>query len=137
MSKQDAPRRFPIADALSGTRHVFVRELELMATVGVHEHEKRAPQRIVVSLDLTVRDGGALPSDRLDDVVCYERVVSRIKEICAAGHVNLIETLAERMAEAALEDPRVLGTRVRIEKPDAFADCRSVGIEIERLQPRV
>ena len=135
MTEHEAPRRFAIADALSGTRHVFVRELDIMATVGIHEHEKLAPQKIVVSLDLTVRDSGLVSSDRLDDVVCYERVVDRIKEICGAGHTNLIETLAERMAAAALEDRRVLGTRVRIEKPDAFADCRSVGIEIERLQP--
>ena len=133
MTDKVAPKSFPYADALSGTRHVFVRELELDAIVGVHEHEKSAPQKLIVTLDLTVRDTGPTVGDTLSDVVCYQRIVERTKEICLAGHVHLIETLAEHIAAAALEDIRVRAVRVRIEKPDAFKDCRSVGIEIERL----
>ena len=52
-----------------------------------------------------------------------------------SGHVNLIETLAERIADHCLADRRVAGVRVRIEKPEAVPSCRSVGIEIERHRP--
>ena len=55
-----------------------------------------------------------------------------IAKLVQSGHVNLIETLAERIAANCLADPRVLSIRVRIEKPDALPSCRSVGIEIER-----
>jgi dihydroneopterin aldolase len=55
-----------------------------------------------------------------------------VREIVASGHVQLIETLAERIAEVALEDRRVAGVRVRVEKLDVYADAASVGIEIER-----
>ena len=105
-----------------------------MAVVGVHEHEKQKAQRLVISVDLTVQETGKAHNDQLQNVVCYEDVVRRIQNICSAGHVNLIETLSERIADSCLEDARVLAARVRIEKPDVLQECATVGIEIERLQ---
>ncbi len=134
MTDRATNRPFAFADALRGTRHVFVKALKLTATVGVHEHEKRAPQRLIVSVDLTVKEDPTGHGDQLEKVVCYSDVVERIQAICKSGHVNLIETLAERIAESCLADQRVLAVRVRLQKPDAIADCASVGIEIERLQ---
>ena len=114
------------------TRHVFVHGLELMASVGVYELEKRYEQRIVVSVDLAVADDYDGMSDRLDDVLDYGAVVRGVQRAVAARHVNLIETLAERIAELCLEDARVCRVRVRIEKPDAFKDIGAVGIAITR-----
>ncbi len=122
------------ADAIAGTRHVFVRDLEINTFVGVHAHEKDAPQRVIVSIDLTVLEEGKVEDDHIDEVVCYEKLINKVKAIAASGHYNLIELMAEHFAEAALGDPRVLGARVRIEKPEAFSDAHSVGVEIERLR---
>ena len=122
------------ANAINRTRHVFVRDLEIMAIVGVLEHEKLAPQKLIISVDLTVSEGRKGLEDRLENVVCYGNVVENIKAIIERGHVNLIETLAEMIAGSALEDKRVLAAKVRIEKPDIIPECASVGIEIERLQ---
>jgi 7,8-dihydroneopterin aldolase/epimerase/oxygenase len=113
-------------------RRVFVRDLELMARVGIFEVEKRYVQRIVVSVDLAVLDDYDGVSDRLEDVVDYGRVVAAIRAIVDSEHFHLIETLAERIATACLEDRRILSTRVTIEKPDILPGCRSVGIAIER-----
>jgi|SRR3990172_2464418 len=118
-----------------GSRRVFVRDLEVVASVGVLEHEKRYEQRIVVSADLFVRDDYDGKSDRLSDVVDYGKVVDGIVRLVQSEHVNLIETLAERIADQCLADRRVLGVRVRIAKPDVLDSCRSVGIEIERHRP--
>ena len=123
------------ANAAARTRHVFVRALEVEATVGVHAHEKLKPQRLIMSVDLTVREAADSLGDRLENVVCYEKVVRDIQKICKAGHVNLIETLAEMIAAQCLSDRRVLAARIRIEKPDIMSECASVGVEIERLQP--
>jgi dihydroneopterin aldolase len=113
-------------------RRVFVRDLEIVASVGVHEHEKRYEQRIIVSADLFVPDTYDGVSDRLADVVDYSKVVDGIARLVQSGHFYLIETLAERIAAQCLADARVARVRVRIEKPDAMPSCRSVGIEIER-----
>jgi 7,8-dihydroneopterin aldolase/epimerase/oxygenase len=115
-------------------RHVFVRDLEIMALLGVYEHEKRKPQRIVLNIDLSVREDLVHPADDIENVVSYEAVVRRVEAIVAQGHVHLVETLAERIAEACLADERVSAARVRVEKPDIIPNARSVGVEIERLR---
>jgi dihydroneopterin aldolase len=113
-------------------RRVFVRELELMASVGIFEVEKRYEQRIVVSVDLDVIDDYDGTSDRLDAVVDYGWIVAAVRGIVDGSHFHLIETLAERIAEACLAEPRALSARITIEKPDILPGCRSVGIAIER-----
>jgi dihydroneopterin aldolase len=124
-----------LASGKNRLRHVFVRDLEIMALLGVHEQEKREAQRIIVNIDLSVSEGLAELADDIGNVVSYEAVVRGIEAIVAQGHVHLVETLAERIAEVCLRDERVSAARVRIEKPDIIPNAGSVGIEIERLQP--
>jgi dihydroneopterin aldolase len=116
----------------TGLRRVFVRDFEIVASVGVFEHEKRYEQRILLSADLAVRDDYDGVSDRLEDVLDYSTLVEGIALLVQQEHVNLLETLAERIAGHCLADRRVESVRVRIEKPDALPMCRSVGVEIER-----
>lgn len=113
-------------------RRVFVRELEIMASVGVYEIEHRYEQRILVSLELDVRDDYDGVSEVLSHVLDYSKVVADVEAIAQSKHFKLIETLAEQMATACLRDGRVVAVRVRIEKPDILPACRGVGIEIER-----
>lgn len=115
-------------------RHVFVRDLEIVASVGLLDYEKRYEQRIIVSADLAVVDDYDGVSDRLADVLDYGKVVDDIARLVQHEHVNLIETLAERIAAQCLADERVRCVRVRIEKPEVIPSCRSVGIEIERCR---
>ena len=123
-----------VASGAARIRHVFVRDLELMALLGIHDHEKINPQRIVVNIDLSVMEQQGPMADDIAHVVSYEIVVKKVEAIVAAGHVNLVETLAEKFAEACLRDRRVVSARVRIEKPDIIKNARSVGVEIERGQ---
>lgn len=118
-------------EAGPGVRHVFLRDMLLMASIGVYPHELQGPQRVRVNVDLAVADEGA-GADRLDRVVDYERVAKAVRAIVAGGHIKLVETLAERIAAACLDDRRVLRARVRVEKLDVFADTASVGVEVER-----
>lgn len=116
----------------AGHRRVFIRGLELIGSIGIYEHERRYEQRLVVSLDLAVRDTYDGHSESIADVYDYDRAIAAVKETVAARHYNLIETLAERIAEACLADRSVLSVRVRIEKPDVLPACRGIGIEILR-----
>lgn len=123
-----------VASAAARLQHVFVRDLEVMASLGIHEHEKLKPQRIIVNIDLSVKEGEDRMVDDISNVVSYEIVVKKVEAIIARGHVNLVETLAELFAEACLRDKRVVAARVRIEKPDIIKNARSVGVEIERVR---
>ena len=113
-------------------RRVFVHDLEIVASIGVFEHEKRYEQRVLISADLWVRDDYDGVSDRLADVLDYGKVMDEIITLAQSEHVNLNETLAERIAQKCLADRRVERVRVSIAKPDVTRSCKSVGIEIER-----
>ena len=123
-----------VASASSGLRHVFVRDLELMALIGIYGHEKTDPQRIIVNIDLSVKEGVGPKDDDISHVVSYEIVVKKVEAIIAEGHINLVETLCEKIAASCLTDKRVMAARVRVEKPDIIPNARSVGVEIERAR---
>ena len=124
-----------IADAAKGIRHLFVHDLVLACRIGVHAHERDRPQRVRLNLDLAVAETDQ-PPRRLADVVDYAALVERVRGALSEGHVELVETLAERVAALCLEDPRVRSARVRVEKLEAVADAAVVGVEIERIKPR-
>ncbi|WP_425450006.1 dihydroneopterin aldolase [Virgifigura deserti] len=112
-----------------------MRDLVLPCRIGIHQHERVADQRIRINLDLDFRTEGPLEDD-LDSVVCYSELVTSIRHVVGAGHVNLAETLAERIATTCLEDARVRSVRVKIEKLEVFPEAESVGVEIERKRPQ-
>lgn len=134
MTQNPTVQPLRIADAKRRIGHVFVRDLEINAHIGVHRHEKNAAQPLRINIDLTVQEGEGPVGDRLSNVVDYGKIVDGIRAIIAEGHVNLVETLAERIAAFALEDMRVLVARVRIEKLKVIPEARSVGVEIERAR---
>lgn len=120
-----------IANAELAIRHVFIRNLELLAHIGVHGHEKGKLQPVRINVDLAVEDLAQL-EDRLETVVDYGEITRKIRSIVEKGHINLAETLAERIAHACFEDPRVQTARVRVEKLHALPGAESAGVEIER-----
>ena len=122
----------PSADARVSVRHVFIHDLVLACSIGVHRYERESPQRVRINLDLAVSEGERPLDDDLANVVCYEAVVDGVRALVGRGHTNLVETLAEEIAALCLEDARVRSARVRVEKLDVFADAASVGVEIER-----
>jgi dihydroneopterin aldolase len=117
-----------------GIRHVFVRDLVLPCNIGVHRHERDAPQRVRINLDLAVREDDTPIQDSIANVVCYEEIATGVRAIVGGGHINLVETLAERLAAFCLKNPRIETARVRVEKLDVFPDVASVGVEIVRTR---
>lgn len=140
MSSQPTLQPVPTAEAQAQaqqrTRQVFVRDLVLNCLIGVHRHEQDGKQRVRVNLDLTVEDHADGIDDKLANVVSYEDIVLSLRALADAGHISLVETLAERIAELCLVDRRVHSAKVRVEKLDVFADAGSVGVEIERQNPK-
>ncbi len=114
---------------------MFLRDMELMASIGVLPHEQRGRQRVRINVDMAVLDDlGTEPADadELSRVVDYGEVANGIRALVGGDHVNLVETLAERIAGLCLVDERVLSARVRVEKLDIFNDMVAVGVEVQR-----
>ena len=121
-----------MADSLPAIYRIFLRDLVLRLSIGVHEHEHCRPQQARINVELTVRHPGPGFRDEIASVLSYEGLVEGIRAIARDGHIKLIETLAERIAELALTDERVLAAEVRAEKLEVFADAASVGVVIAR-----
>ncbi|MBV1853443.1 dihydroneopterin aldolase [Catellatospora tritici] len=94
---------------------------------GVFDFERRDGQDFVVDVELELDLAPAAASDDVSDTVHYGELASRLAVIVAGPPVNLLETLAERLVAACMEDDRVARTTVTVHKPQApiplsFAD---------------
>lgn len=113
-------------------RRLFVRDLMISCAIGVHDHEKDGPQNVRVNVDLLIAEPNAPHHDRIGEVVSYDDIVSGIRTLVGTGHINLAETLAERIADLCLGDRRVARATVRVEKLEVLSEAESVGVEIIR-----
>ena len=132
MSDKNFSHSIQIADAETLIQHVFIRDLTLPALIGIYIHEKENPQPIRINLDLAVKENMTANKDRLADVVSYEEIADGVRKLIASGHVNLVETLAQQIADMCFSHQRVQTVRVRVEKLAVFEDAVSAGVEIER-----
>lgn len=127
-----SPLPFPAAPVSGDHPHregltVFVRGLRVEAGIGVHDHEQGRLQPLVIDVTLELAPA---PVERLADTINYETVAEAARAIVAEGHVGLVETFAERLALACLEDARVRRCTVRIEKPGALEAAAAAGCEV-------
>ena len=118
--------------ATTGHYRVIIRDLVLGARIGVWKREKNTDQRVRINVELLAVRAGPLLGDeprtgRRDRIMRYDTVVAGIRRIIAEGHIDLCETLAERIAATCLESRRVRSARVRVEKLDVYPDAASVG----------
>lgn len=131
---------WPLAAALAGQHPgdkgycVFVRDLVLAVSIGIHAHEKRQRGRVRINADLLI-DRPLPAHDDFAGALDYETIVAGIKRIADGRHINLVETLADRVAALCLDDPRVRAVRVSVEKLDIYPEAGSVGVSLERVRP--
>ena len=120
------------AAALGGARRIFLKNFETRLSIGIHDFEKQARQRVIVNVDLYIDPNGKVERDHIDETVDYDFVRREIAALADSGHFNLQETFCERIVAICLARPGVLAARVSSEKLDVYPDCESVGFEIFR-----
>lgn len=119
--------------AIAGTRLLLIRDLVLQARIGVFKREKLGPQRVRINVELAVADR-PVRDERVGDVVRYDKLIAAIRATLAQGHINLVETLAERVAELCLAPADARSVLVRVEKLDTDPEVGAVGVEIHRTR---
>ncbi len=98
---------------------ILLTGLSVFGRHGVYDHERESGQQFLIDLRLHLNLAAAAASDDVLDTVHYGELADRVAEIVAGEPVNLIETLAARIADAVLEDDRVLHVSVTVHKPQA------------------
>jgi dihydroneopterin aldolase len=122
------------AGAPAPTYRILIRDLVLPWRIGVRQHEEDRRQRVRINLDLVVDEQDDPAADDYQNVTCYERIIENIRQMAAAGHVKLAETVAHDIAAMCLTEPNAHEVTVRVEKLEAIHDAGSVGVEITRFR---
>ncbi|MEO8004686.1 MAG: dihydroneopterin aldolase [Betaproteobacteria bacterium] len=123
-----------MASGAGGTRRIFLKNFETLVSIGIHDFEKQAKQRVILNVDLYLDPHGKTERDHIDETVDYDLVRSEIVRLAQGGHFHLQETFCEKILALCLARPGVLAARVASEKPDVYPDCESVGFEIFRTR---
>lgn len=111
---------------------IYLHDLKIDCIIGIWEWERRIKQRIILDLDMASDIRAAAASDLIDDTLNYKAVSKRLIEFVGGSSFQLVETLAEKVAEIILTEFNVPWVRVRVNKQGAVRGAGDVGIIIER-----
>ena len=136
MSDQQSIGRLAGQSRLDGVvrDRIFVRGLVLPVAIGVYDEEQGVTQKVGFTIEASVAPGSP-QRDAIAEVPSYDDLVGAVRAVVAAGHINLVETMAERIAERCLADKRIVSVLVRVEKLERGP--ASVGVEIVRPRTAV
>jgi 7,8-dihydroneopterin aldolase/epimerase/oxygenase len=115
--------------------HIFIRDFRLQTLIGFHRRERVVPQTIRLDLEIGIANAAVFTSDKVADCIDYDKVTTRIREL-ALQHVNLVETLADRIARLILEEFGAASVKVSIAKLGVLKDVALVGVTLERRARR-
>ena len=121
----------PIIAALD---HIFIRDFRLQTLIGFHRRERVVPQTIRLDLEIGIANRAVFGSDKVTDCIDYDKVTTRIREV-AGAHVNLVETLADKVAGMVLDEFGAAWVKVSIAKLGILKDVGLVGVTVERSKP--
>jgi FolB domain-containing protein len=111
---------------------IHIVDLLVRCIIGTLPEEREKSQDVMINITLYADLHAACRSDRLDDTVDYSALKQRIVRMTEGSSFQLVETLAQAIADLCLAEARVRRVSVRVEKPTALRFARSVGVEIER-----
>ena len=111
---------------------IFLQELKVETLIGVYPWERRVPQNLRLDLEIALPSSRACYSDDIADAVDYAEIVRHIQAALASRHFNLLEALAEHIAQILLTDFNAPWVKVSVAKLNAISGSRMVGISIER-----
>jgi len=111
---------------------IYVRNLKIDCVIGAFDWERRIRQTVAIDLDLAADVARAARSDRLADTIDYKAIAKRLIDFVGTSEFELVETLAERIAEIVRQEFAVAWVRVRINKKGALRHATDVGVIIER-----
>ena len=113
---------------------ILVSDLQINMHIGIYDHEKKAVQKVLLSVEAAISNNPDWQSDSIEKTFSYEEIVKAANDIAARGHINLVETYAERIADFCLESPLVTAVKVTVKKPDIFPAAGFAGVEIFRVR---
>jgi dihydroneopterin aldolase len=113
---------------------IFLADLRIDTVIGIFDWERRIKQTVVFDVEMAADIKKAAASDSIDDTLDYKAVAKRIIQFVEESEFQLVETLAERVAQLILNEFKVPWVRLKLNKTGAIRGASGVGIQIERGQ---
>jgi len=119
-------------DTQQATDTVFVHELKVETIIGIWGWERKIRQIVSIDLEMGADIRRAAETDSIDDTLNYKEISKRVQQFVADSEFQLVETMAEKIAELVLQEFKVPWVQVRVSKPAAIRGAKNVGILIHR-----
>jgi len=111
-------------------RSILIKDFIVNEIIGVHEHEKINKQKIIFNIVIDINQN-ILPDEKnISSIVDYEKITNKLKSLVKYKNYNFLESLAEDSFKEIFEDNRINSIKIKIEKPDAIENAKSVGVEV-------
>ena len=111
---------------------IFLTDLRVDTVVGIWDWERKIRQTVSIDLEMGFDIRPAAKTDSIDDTLNYKAVAKRVQQFVADSAFQLVETMAERIAEIILDEFGIAWVQVRVNKPGAIRGARDVGVLIRR-----
>ncbi len=111
-------------------RTVFIKDFIIDEIIGFYEHEKIKKQKIKFNIVLDVNQN-SVPNERdIKSIVDYEKITNKLENLTKSKKYNFLESLAEDSFKEIFDDKRINSVTIKIEKPEAIKNAKSVGVEV-------
>ncbi len=111
---------------------IYLKDLRIDTVIGIYDWERRTRQTVIFDIEMAADIRKAAASDAIEDTLNYKAVAKRIIAFVEASEFQLVETLAERVADILLKEFKVPWVRLSLNKQGAVRGVRDVGVIIER-----
>ena len=114
------------------TDTIFLQDLRVDTVVGIWDWERKIRQTVSIDLEMGADVGRAATNDDIKDTLNYKLVAKRVQQFVTDAEFQLVETLAEKIAEIILKEFDMPWIQVRVSKPGAIRNAKNVGVLIRR-----
>ena len=111
-------------------RSVLIKDFIINEIIGIHKHEKANKQKIIFNIVIDVNQNTLPAENNISSIVDYEKITNKLEKLVKYKNYNFLESLAEDSFKEIFEDKRINSIKIKIEKPDAIINAKSVGVEV-------
>ena len=111
---------------------VFINDLRIETIIGIYDWERKVKQTISLDLEMGTDIRKSAATDAIEDTLNYKAVAKRLIAFVGESEYQLVETLAEKIADIVLSEFDVPWLKLTVHKPGAVRGSRDVGVTIER-----
>jgi len=120
-------------NSLSVVRSVFLREVEVICSIGLHDFERAEKQRVLIDVEVRLDPDNEPTADTVADTLDYDQVREAVITLAEAQHYDLQETLARRIFDRISAMKDVVGVAVTTQKPDVYPNCKTVAYRLSNI----